>query len=102
MGHDLHHTTAARSYATAHEAHYESKDLRHALKLYGDIMATYPESAEAGYSRSQIQNIARSVVPEDELLAAEAALASSQLADVPTEQRAATSGSSEDRGRPAG
>ena len=68
------HTEAARQYAAAHAAHYSTKDLREALGLYQSVIAQHPTSPEAEYSRSQIRNLARSVVPEQELLDAHAGL----------------------------
>lgn len=60
-------TDAGQDYAAAHAAHYGSKDLRGALDLYRDVIATHPNTQEAGYSRSQIQNIVTSVVPKQAL-----------------------------------
>jgi hypothetical protein len=60
-------TESGQQYAAALEAHYKTKDLSEALGLYRTIMDAQPESLEAEYSRSQIQNIARAVVPTDEL-----------------------------------
>lgn len=57
-----------KHYAAAHAAHYVAKDLREALQLYRGIIAEHPDSQEAGYSRSQIQNIVNAVVPKEELL----------------------------------
>lgn len=68
-------TEADQQYAAAHAAHYKTKDLREALGLYRAVMATHPNTQEAGYSRSQVQNIVKAVVPEQELLDAEVALA---------------------------
>jgi hypothetical protein len=65
----------ALQYATAYAAHYSAKDLRKALELYGVIVAAHPDSPEAGYSRDQMKNIARAVVPKDEILAAQVDLA---------------------------
>ncbi len=72
-------TGAAQQYATAHRCHYETKDLREALDLYESIVAAHPDAPEAGYSRSQIQNIVRAVVPEQELFDAQVNLASAYL-----------------------
>ena len=72
-------SAAGRSYATAHEAHYGAKQLRKALELYEGIMAAHPGTPEAGYSRSQILNIVKAVVPEAELFAARKQLALSHL-----------------------
>lgn len=68
-------TEAGRQFAVAHEAHYTTKDLSEALVLYRAVMAAYPEAQEAEYSRSQIQNIVRAVVPKEELFDAQIELA---------------------------
>lgn len=66
---------AGQQYTAAHEAHYKAKDLGEALRLYRDVMNAHPESQEAEYSRSQIQNIVSSVVPKEELFEAQVELA---------------------------
>lgn len=66
---------ATRLYTTAYAAHYETKDLGNALVLYRGVMAAHPDSQEAAYSRSQVQNIVRTVVPEHELFDAQFDLA---------------------------
>ena len=68
-------TEASRQYAAAHAAHYETKDLREALELYRGIVAAHPDAQEARYSRSQIQNIIKEVVPEQELFEAQVGMA---------------------------
>ena len=68
-------TQAAAHYAAAHAAHYTTKDLRAALELYRSVMAAHPNSHEAEYSRTQIQNIVNTVVPSQELLNAQMDLA---------------------------
>jgi hypothetical protein len=72
-------TASAQQYAAAYETHYTTRDLREALRLYKSIMVESPDSAEAGYSRSQIQNIAKAVVPEKELSDAQWDLALSHV-----------------------
>lgn len=72
-------TEAARQYAAAHRRHYETKDLREALELYEGIMVGHPDTQEAGYSLSQIQNIVNAVVPKQELFDAQVDLASARL-----------------------
>ena len=62
---------ANQQYAAAHAAHYEAKDLREALLLYKGVLAAHPDTQEAGYARSQIQNIIKEVIPERELLEAQ-------------------------------
>ena len=73
-------TEAAQRYAVAREAHYKTKDLGEALGLYRAVMDAYPEAPEAGYSRSQMQNIVNAVVPNQELLDAQVELALVHLA----------------------
>ena len=77
-------TMASRAYDKAHAAHYATKDLHQALGLYGSVMAAYPDTLEAGYSRTQMHNIVKSVVPAEALLAAQVELTVSHLgADAP-------------------
>jgi len=59
-------TEAGKQYAEA---------LHEALKLYKAIMAEHPNTKEAEYSRTQIQNIVQSVVPKQRLLDAQVELA---------------------------
>lgn len=66
---------AGHEYAVAHSLHYESKDLRGALDLYRGIVARYPSTQEAEYSRAQIQNILTVVVPKQALFDAQVDLA---------------------------
>lgn len=68
-------TKASQDYTAAHTAHYKTKDLNAALDLYRGVMVAYPDSPESGYSQSQIQNIAKSVVPKQVLLDGEIAMA---------------------------
>lgn len=75
MANEIRSTAAAREYAVAHEAHYGTRDLARALALYREVFTAYPDSAEAGYSQAQIQNITKGVVPQSELVAAQADLA---------------------------
>ena len=76
---------AGERYATAHEAHYTAKDRRAALGLYEDLLSDFPESPEAGYARSQIQNIVHSAVPAELLFEAQAELAR-QFLEEPVEE----------------
>jgi hypothetical protein len=73
---------AAREYATAHAAHYQAKDLRRALEIYRSVMTTHPGTLEAGYSRSQVRNIVKALVPEWELARVETWLALQHLEQV--------------------
>jgi hypothetical protein len=73
-------TKARQQYAEAHAAHYETKNLREALELYKGILAAHPDTQEAGYSRSQVQNIIKEVVPKRELFEAEVEMAMAYFA----------------------
>ncbi len=68
-------TKAGQQYAAAHVAHYKTKDLHEALGLYKGVMTAHPDTPEAGYSRSQMQNIVNAVVPKSELLELQVKLA---------------------------
>lgn len=68
-------TTSAREYAAAYATHYTQRDLTKALHAYDEVIVQHPESLEAEYSRAQLRNIVRSVVPSNELLATEVRLA---------------------------
>ena len=70
---------AAQEYAAAYAAHYSERDLAKALRLYQRIMASHASAPEAGYSRTQVQNIVNAVVPEQELLDARMELALARL-----------------------
>ena len=65
---------ADQNYTKAHDMHYKTKDLPEAFKLYRSIIADYPETKEAGYSLSQVQNIVNAVVPKQEVMDALVAL----------------------------
>jgi hypothetical protein len=73
------HTAAGRQYAAAHAAHYATKDLHEALELYMGVMAAHPNTQEAEYSRTQMHNIVNSVVPREDLLAANVELTLARL-----------------------
>lgn len=77
---DINPTTAHQKYEAAHEAHYTTKDLLTALELYMDLINEHPSAPEAEYARSQLQNIANSVVPKTEILRAHVGLALAHLA----------------------
>lgn len=79
MSDDSAPTKAAREYASAYAAQYCERNLGMALRLYEKLMASHGSTPEAGYSRTQIQNIVKVVVPEPELLAAQMALALDRL-----------------------
>jgi len=72
-------TEAAREYAAAYVAHYSERDLAKALRLYKKIIVSHVSAPEAGYSRTQVENIVHAVVPEQELLGAHLELALARL-----------------------
>lgn len=61
-------TEAGGQYAEAYSAHYRSKNLRKAIEIYNKIVTVYPDTPEAGFAASQINNIVASVVPTKKLL----------------------------------
>jgi hypothetical protein len=75
-------TESARSYALAYAIHYSQRDLLGALTAYDQVIGQHPTSPEADYSRSQMHNIARSVIPAQALLAAHVELARLHLQQV--------------------
>ena len=70
---------AKKDYAAAYAAHYSDRDLVTALQLYEKITTAHASAREAGYSRTQIQNIVNRVVPGPELLEAQMELAFAHL-----------------------
>ena len=66
---------AGKHYARAYAAHYTAQDLHRAIDLYKGVMTAYPNTKEAEYSQTQIQNIVQRVVPEQRLLDAQVELA---------------------------
>jgi len=62
--------TPVATYASAYAAHYTAKDPGGALDLYQQLIDEHPSSTEAQYARSQIVNIAKSVIPEQQHLLA--------------------------------
>jgi hypothetical protein len=84
-------TEAGQQYATAYDAHYTTKDMYKAFKLYGRIIAAHPDTHEAGYSRSQVQNIVNAVVPKQKVMDALVELALTHFEqDVPPDVEAAS------------
>lgn len=71
MSHDADITEVTLQYAAAYSAHYTAHDLPAALRLYQDVVASYPSTQEAGYAQMQIQNIANAVIPRQQLLNAQ-------------------------------
>ena len=89
MGNDIRLTEAGKQYAAAHAAHYVTKDLQKAIELYKGVIAAHPNTPEAGYCHAQIQNIVKSVVPQQELLDAQATLALNHIEhEVPPDEPA--------------
>lgn len=72
-------TKATKQYLAAYTAHYTAMDLRKAIELYKGVLASHPNTVEAGYAQSQIDNIVNTVVPKQELLDAQVAFAWSRL-----------------------
>jgi hypothetical protein len=84
-------TEAGQQYAAAYDAHYTTKDMYKAFKLYGRIIAAHPDTYEAGYSRSQVQNIVNAVVPKQKVMDALVELALTHFEqDVPPDIEAAS------------
>jgi hypothetical protein len=79
MRNDTELTEAGRQYATAYAAHYTGGDLPKALRLYMKVIASHADAPEAGYSRTQVQNIVNAVVPKHEILDAQVKLALAHL-----------------------
>jgi hypothetical protein len=73
---------AGTQYLAAHALHYTAKDLRAALDLYLALIKRHPDSKEAGYSRTQIDNIAKSIVAASHLLDTHIDLVSARLAQM--------------------
>ena len=68
-------TEVGREYAAAYAEQYTGHRLPEALQLHLKLIASYPGTREAGYSRTQAQNIINATVPDQELLDAQVALA---------------------------
>ena len=62
--------------------HYSQRDLLGALAAYDEVIEQHPTSPEADYSRSQMHNIVRSVIPAPTLLASQVGLARRHLQQV--------------------
>ena len=70
MKHEPSPTKADKQYAAAYAAHYSDKELLRAAKLYEELILAHPSTPEAGYSRAQILNIVKELIPESDLLTA--------------------------------
>lgn len=82
---------ADQNYTKAHNMHYKTKDLPEAFKLYRGIITDYPETKEAGYSLSQVQNIVKAVVPKQEVMDAFVGLTLAHFQqDVPADVKSAS------------
>ena len=75
MINNLKQTEAGQEYAAAYDAHYTTKDMHKAFVLYQSIIKAHPDTLEAGYSRSQVQNIVNAVVPKQKVMKVMDALA---------------------------
>ena len=80
MGNEIELGEVGRQYAAAHAAHYVARDLPLALQLYKAVLASYPSTEEADYSRTQVQNLVNAVIPKQELLDAQMELAVAHFA----------------------
>jgi hypothetical protein len=72
-------TEAGKQYSTAYNVQYTEKDMHKAFELYKCIIAEHPNTEEAGYSESQIQNIVNAVVPKQKVVDALMDLALTQF-----------------------
>ena len=61
-------TLEGEDYTKAYDMHYKTKDLPKAFNLYRGVIADYPNTDEARYSLSQVQNIVNTVVPKHEVM----------------------------------
>jgi rubrerythrin len=52
--------TSGKLYSKAHDIHYLDKNIDRAYWLYKQIIDDFPDSKEAGYAKTQIQNIENS------------------------------------------
>ena len=84
-------TEAGQQHTTAYAAHYTTKDMYKAFKLYGRIIAAHPDTYEAEYSRSQVQNIVNALIPKQKVMDALVELALTHFEqDVPPDVEAAS------------
>ena len=67
--------------------HYSQRDLLGALSAYDEVIDRHPTSLEADYSRAQMHNIVKSVIPARTLLASEVELARKHLQQVDATSR---------------
>lgn len=62
---------SVQAYVAAYKEHYANNHLKEAFNLYRDVIATYPESQEATYSKKQIENIVAAIVSAQEIFDAQ-------------------------------
>ncbi|MFN0197668.1 MAG: hypothetical protein ACKVT0_13065 [Planctomycetaceae bacterium] len=62
-------------YSTDDATHYSWHNLPPALQQFEGLIATYPDAAEADYSRMQIHNIINTVISKLELMVSQVKLA---------------------------
>ncbi len=55
--------TSAELYKQAYDSHYKAKDLDAAEAGYEQVLEEYPDSPEAGYAKSQLENIEKARNP---------------------------------------
>ena len=84
-------TESARDYAAAYATHYTRRDLLRALQAYDQVIELCPTAPEAEYSRSQMRNIVKLVVPARELLASQVELVRRHLQRIDVPSTAAVS-----------
>lgn len=78
--------TAAQRYADAYKTHYVKRDLPRALQLYRQLLVSDAGTVESAYTRTQVLNIVNAVVPKEELLDANVALALVHLEGEPPDR----------------
>lgn len=59
---------AKELYYSAHELHYKDHKLKEALEIYQRIRKEHPGTNSASDAKTQIHNIIRKVVPENDLI----------------------------------
>lgn len=70
---------ATDAYQAAYTLQYVDDNLLDALAAHHAVIERYPESPQAAYSRTQIGNIARRVIPASKLVDAQLAMARREL-----------------------
>jgi hypothetical protein len=54
---DIEGMSSNELYSLAHNMHYSKKHYSNALKIYNEILSKFPDSEQAGYAKTQINNI---------------------------------------------